>query len=206
MIEKYHIHIIDPDAARRAFLARLSFEAGVHAEIFEDLTEWIKADPRFGVVLVHDEGKSSAIPELIGQVAQIGRWVPVIGYSSSPTINVVVNAIKGGALDFIPLPSEGAELACAVKSIQPEIERTRDAWARAVKARYSIARLSMRERQVLDGVVSGLSNKSIARDLDISPRTVEIHRMKMLGKLGARNAVDAVRLRAEASAYSVLAA
>lgn len=200
------LHIIDSAPTRRAQMGRLSCEAGIHAEIYHDVDEWIAAVPKFGILLVHDDGDRSLIPGLISQVARAGRWSPVIGYSRLPTISIVIDAIKGGALNFIPIPEEGAALVRAVLAIENEIGRSREIWERAVKARNDIARLSIRERQVLEGIVSGLNNKTIARDLDISPRTVEIHRMKMLGKLGARNAADAVRVCAEASICRPLAA
>jgi FixJ family two-component response regulator len=67
-----------------------------------------------------------------------------------------------------------------------------------IEARDRISTLSTREREVLDWLAEGSSNKAIARELDISPRTVEIHRANMMNKLGARHAAEAVRLRLEA--------
>ena len=86
-----------------------------------------------------------------------------------------------------------------------EADAQRQQRARAAEARQRISRLSMREREVLDRLAEGCSNKAIARELEISPRTVEIHRMKMMGKLGARHAAEAVRLRLEASGLGDLA-
>jgi two-component system response regulator FixJ len=70
--------------------------------------------------------------------------------------------------------------------------------SRRAQSRTALAKLSDREHQVLDLVVAGLSNKEMARELSISPRTVEIHRMKMMGKLGASSSAQAVRMRLEA--------
>ena len=69
---------------------------------------------------------------------------------------------------------------------------------RMIEARDRISTLSTREREVLDWLAEGSSNKAIARELDISPRTVEIHRANMMNKLGVRHAAEAVRLRLEA--------
>jgi two-component system, LuxR family, response regulator FixJ len=114
--------------------------------------------------------------------------------------------MRGGALSFIGTPTDASGLADAIAPIAFEAERRREVLQRAVEAYRSLMRLTERERQVLDGIVSGESSKAIARELEISPRTVEIHRSKLLGKLGARNAADAVRLKVEAAAYTALAA
>lgn len=94
----------------------------------------------------------------------------------------------------------------AISRAAKEADAFRAQRARAAEARQRISRLSLREREVLDRLADGCSNKAIARDLDISPRTVEIHRMKMMGKLGARHAAEAVRLRIEASGLDEVAA
>ena len=73
-----------------------------------------------------------------------------------------------------------------------------EARRRMIEARNRISNLSRREREVLDWLAEGSSNKAIARELEISPRTVEIHRANMMSKLGARHAAEAVRLKLEA--------
>jgi FixJ family two-component response regulator len=77
---------------------------------------------------------------------------------------------------------------------------------RTIEARQRIATLSGREREVLEYMVAGRTNKLIARELEISPRTVEIHRANMMSKLGARQSAEAVRLRLEAQVESLLVA
>jgi two-component system, LuxR family, response regulator FixJ len=114
---------------------------------------------------------------------------PILIVSGQRDVPTAVNAIKGGALDFIEKPFNAAAI----------VERVRDAivaWARRtllvdVKG---AGNLTPREREVLMLVTSGASNKEAGRTLGISPRTVEVHRARIMDKLGAKNAADLVRL------------
>jgi len=206
MTQHPSLHIIDQDPGRRARLARLAFAQGMHAEIYDSMAELLERIPTEGVIFVHDAGPCSAVPQLIAGLAGKGRWCPVIAYCDKPSAGQVVAAIKGGALDFVLTPEDAEAIDRAIAGVADDVARRSSIWEGAVRAHGIVSRLSGRERQVLEAVVSGLSNKLIARDLEISPRTVEIHRMKMLAKLGARNAADAVRLYAQAKSYEPLAA
>jgi FixJ family two-component response regulator len=199
MIDRVTLHILDGDSARRAQLARLAFAAGHHAEIYANVDELLAHAPSGGLVLAHDDPPGQAIAALIIAMMRAGQWLPVIGIAEMPETDCVVRAIKAGALDYLSVPQQIAPLNEAIRRATREAEGFRVQRARAAEARQRIARLSMREREVLDRLAEGCSNKAIARDLEISPRTVEIHRMKMMGKLGARHAAEAVRLRIEAT-------
>ncbi|WP_068075662.1 response regulator transcription factor [Novosphingobium lentum] len=199
------LHILDSDAARRAKLARLAFTAGFHAEIYADCAELLGHAPTSGMVLIHDE-RGTEVQHLMAQMLAFGAWLPVVAVAEDPDTVSVVQAIKAGALDYLALPLDIGPLKEAVARAEVEAEGHRAQRARAAEARQRIGRLSMREREVLDRLAAGCSNKAIARDLEISPRTVEIHRMKMMGKLGARHAAEAVRLRIEATGLDDLAA
>jgi|GEM_PF-97860 FixJ family two-component response regulator len=205
MVERVTLHILDSDSARRAQLARLAFAAGHHAEIYGSIDELLAHAPSNGLLLAHDDPPGEAVPALIGAMMRAGHWLPVIAIGDAPETWAVVRTIKAGALDYLAIPSQIAPLNEAIARAAHEAETHRVQRARAAEARQRIARLSLREREVLDRLAEGCSNKAIARDLDISPRTVEIHRMKMMGKLGARHAAEAVRLRIEATGLDEVA-
>lgn len=206
MVDRVTLHILDEDSARRAQLARLAFAAGHHAEIYSSADELLSHAPSGGLVLAHDEPVGEGIAHLIASMMRAGQWLPVVAISEAPRTEAVVSAIKAGALDYLVMPSQIAPLNEAVARAAKEADAYRAQRARAAEARQRISRLSLREREVLDRLAEGCSNKAIARELDISPRTVEIHRMKMMGKLGARHAAEAVRLRIEAAGLDDVAA
>lgn len=195
------IHIVDGVSSRRAQLARIVFAGGHHAEIYAELAELLAHAPAEGVVVAYDEPSGGSISNLIQAMARAGQWLPVIAVSESPATDMVVRAVRAGALDYIRLPLEFAPFAEAIAQVERVAHEQRVQRARAAAARQRVARLSRRELEVLNRLVEGCSNKTIARELEISPRTVEIHRTKMMGKLGARHAAEAVRLCIDAASF-----
>jgi FixJ family two-component response regulator len=134
------------------------------------------------------------LAELFDRLGEQGLWVPLIVCEEEPRIERVVAAIKGGALDDLQLPLEAGRLARSLARVVEEADAHGRARQHLVEARWRVARLSRREREVLELLAVGNSNKLIARELSISPRTVEIHRSNMMTKLGAAHAAEAVRL------------
>lgn len=176
----------------------MGFELGHHCEIYSDLAELMAIPPSRGIVLARDDEGAGCASDVLRVLADAGIWIPVVGTSLQPRPGQVVAAIKAGALDYLRLPLREERLGETVARIEREAEAYGHARRKMVEARNRIAALSPREREVLDWLAEGRSNKMIARELHISPRTVEIHRANMMNKLGAHHAAEAVRLRIEA--------
>lgn len=198
MEQRQTLHIVDGSTRARAEQAHLGFEMGHHCEVYSDIAELVAAAPSGGIVLVRDDGGQGGVAQVLRALAYVGIWLPVVATSQDPRPGRVVTAIKAGALDYLRLPLETGRLADAVARIAEEAEAYGASRRKMIEARNRLATLSPREREVLDWLAEGRSNKMIARELEISPRTVEIHRANMMNKLGAHHAAEAVRLRIEA--------
>ena len=198
MEQRIKFHIVGGDSRLRAEQARLAFSMGHHAEVYSDLAELLDMGPSEGVIVACESVLATGMDRLLERLGEGGVWLPVIAASHAPDVDDVVQAIRAGALDYLRLPLTEAEYARMVSHVQADAGRHGEARRRLVEARQRIGVLSRREREVLDWLSAGCSNKAIARALDISPRTVEVHRANMMEKLGATHAAEAVRLRLEA--------
>ncbi|WP_369026923.1 response regulator transcription factor [Qipengyuania sp. RANM35] len=199
MEKKQELHVVGGTSRSRAEQATLAFDLGYHCEVYSDETEFLLYNPRDGIVLAYDNPDRGGVARFLRVLAQRGIWLPVIGTYPSPRPRNVVDAVKAGALDYLSLPLRKERLGDAIVRINSEAGAFADARRRMIEARNRIAVLSTREREVLDWLAEGCSNKLIASEMSISPRTVEIHRAKMMSKLGADHVSQAVRLRMEAN-------
>lgn len=193
------VHIVALASNERAEQARACYTLGYHAEIYGNYDELIAARPYRGLVLAEDMTERGGIGALLEGMAAHGFWLPVIATAAVADPRRVVEAVRSGALDYLPLPLERERLLAALELAMAEGQAMGSAQRQAVEARARLATLTARESEVLDLLVAGSSNKTIARELEISPRTVEIHRANMMAKLDAHHAADAVRLRLEAA-------
>lgn len=189
--------LVDRDSRRRAAISHALSSCGIHVEPFENVLELSGAWPRSGVILINDE--ASAIDELIEAMADHGAWFPIVAFGEEPDAHRIVRAVLDGAIDYIVWPLESDELGTTLAGSIERAGHVGNAKLREVMARARVERLTRREREVLGGVASGLSNRLIGEKLSISPRTVEIHRANMLNKLGASHTSDAIRIAIEAA-------
>lgn len=192
------MHIVGGNSRSRATQSRLVFSMGHHAEVYSDLVELLDRPPNDGVIIASHDVVHEGIGQLLEELADSGIWIPLVAAREEPGLEEVVQAIQAGALDYLTLPLSEAELRRMVAHVHSDAGRHAESRRRLIEARRRIKGLSKREREVLDWLSEGCSNKAIARELDISPRTVEIHRSNMMDKLGATHAAEAVRVRIEA--------
>jgi FixJ family two-component response regulator len=184
-----HIHIVDQDMRRRATLSRKVIELRSHAEIYEDFSEFTQRLPHDGLLLVANDEAPPLLELLNGGSIEL----PLIVYAEHPDMSEVVEAVQSGALDFIEWPITQERLRDVLQRADQLGSRKIAQIRKRAAARNRVDSLSPRERDVLLGLLAGGSNKAIAENLHISPRTVEIHRGNMMRKLGAGSTGDAVR-------------
>lgn len=198
------VHVVDGDCRSRAEHARVALVLGHHVEVYAGLDELLDRQPASGVVLVRQNGVGCDVAALVRRLGEESIWLPVIVAATDPGAAQVVAAIKSGALDFLPLPIVPSHLARSLSRVMDEAAVHGRARQLLVDARRRVATLSRREREVLEWLSLGCSNKVIARELGISPRTVEIHRANMMAKLGARHAAEAIRVWLQADLESTI--
>lgn len=195
-MEHISMSLIDADVARRARVVYALGKCNLHVEPFEEIREFTAHMNGREIVLAHDEDQS--VIEVLRWASLTNSTVGVIAYSEDPPLRSVVDALKAGAFDYIEWPGPPDLIRQTIASC---IEEKRAEWhkiERMCAARTLIQRLTPREQQVLEGMAKGYSSKSIGERLNISPRTVEIHRAHMIGKIHASNSPDAVRIAFEA--------
>ncbi len=191
-----HVHLVDDDEAIRrsaSFLLRTSgYTVKTYASGVELLGEGRELTP--GVILLDIRMPDMDGLEVQAKLREANILYPVIVITGHGDVALAVQAMKGGAVDFIEKPFEKSALLAAIEEGFRRIEEAGRRHARAGEARARLDILTPREREVLEGLVRGHPNKTIAYDLGISPRTVEIHRANLMAKLGVPSLSDALRL------------
>jgi two-component system, LuxR family, response regulator FixJ len=188
-------HVIDDDDDARDALAFLLSTAGVAAETYSSAAAFLAvAVEARGVVVTDVRMPEMDGIELARQLNALGVRLPVIVMTGHGDIPLAVEAMKAGVMDFIEKPYDNEAMLAAIanRMASQDAYEARDEEKADFQRRLD--RLSGRERQVLDGLIAGSPNKVIARDLEISPRTVEIYRANVMNKMQARSLSELVRI------------
>lgn len=196
MTTKGHVYVIDDDAAMRDSLNFLLDSAGFGVTLFDNAQSFLHALPglAFGCVVSDIRMPGLDGIELLKRMKAQHSPFPVVIMTGHGDVPLAVEAMKLGAIDFLEKPFEDDRLTTMIESAIRQAEPAAKSEAIALDINARVASLSPRERQVMEGLIAGLSNKLIAREYDISPRTIEVYRANVMTKMRANSLSELVRL------------
>jgi len=196
MTDKKLVHIVDDEEAIRRSASYMLKTSGYAVETWQSGAAFLKEvrHAEHGCILL-----DIRMPEIDGlavqrTLAERGVTMPIVIMTGHGDVGLSVRAMKAGAVDFLEKPFEKSVLLAAIEDAFDRIAAADGASVRAAEAEVILGGLTARERDVLEGLAQGLPNKTIAYDLGISPRTVEVHRANLMAKLGVRSLSDALRI------------
>jgi two-component system response regulator DctR len=191
-----HAYLIDDDEAIRDSLSWLLQSRGINCLAYASAESFLKAwnASLAGCILLDIRMHEMSGPELFELLCQRGCKLPVIFLTGHGDVPMAVSALKNGAFDFVEKPCNDNELVTRVIEALKLDERQRTEATSADSVNARLGTLTTRERQVMDLVLAGKLNKVIADDLQISMRTVEVHRSNLLEKMGVRTAIELAQM------------
>ena len=190
------VHIVDDEEVVRNSLAFLLSGAGFAVRVHESATEFLAIAPHIsnGCLITDLRMPDMSGVELLRRLRESGFMLPAIVITGHGDVQMAVEAMKNGAIDFIEKPFSDEVLIESISGAASRAAERVHSDTALEAARRRVASLSERERQVLKGVVAGQPNKTIAFELGISPRTVEVYRAGLMGKMQARSLPELVRM------------
>jgi two-component system response regulator FixJ len=190
------VHLVDDDVAVRGSVSFMLKTMGFQVRTYETGDAFLKSakDAEDGCILLDIRMPGMDGLEVQQALQRKGVVLPVVFMTGHGDVTLAVEAMKAGAVDFIEKPLEKETLVRTLEESFSRLSRTECARDRKLNATVRLQALTSRERAVLDGLLRGLPNKTIAGELDISPRTVEIHRANLMSKLQVRSLSEAVRI------------
>lgn len=194
--------VVDDNDGMRSAVERLLTRAGLAVEAYASGREFLDAArfDRPGCIVLDVSMPQMSGLELQLQLKQRRVSLPVVFLTGTSDIPIAVAAMREGAVDFIEKPFENADLLARVQRAIEQHEQRRRGDAERDQARERLQSLTPREREVMELVVAGRTSKEIARVLGASHRTVEIHRGRLMEKMGADTLADLVRIRLSVNA------
>jgi two-component system, LuxR family, response regulator FixJ len=190
------VHVIDDDEAVRHSLAFVLATAGLAVRVYESGSAFLAALDNLQPGCIVSDVRMPGIDglQLLRKLRDLGVDLPVIIITGHADVPLAVEAMKAGAADFIEKPFDDEVLLRAIRAALESYAAASDRDAERVEIRAKLDHLSPREREVLDGLLAGYPNKTIAYDLKLSPRTVEVHRANIMAKMGATSLSSLVRM------------
>jgi FixJ family two-component response regulator len=197
------MYLIDEDPLSRRDLIRLLAEIEIETWPFQSPSQLMSMLPSLEpgpVLLGLDADRPGESFELMDEMQRQGFDWPVIAASSEADTRLAVEAMKRGAVDFLDLPVRAERLDEAVAAASDRLERSSSERSARREAEQRLGALTGREMEVARALVRGMGNKTVAHHLGLSVRTIEMHRSRLLRKLGVRSLAEAAVLVAQAQA------
>ncbi len=190
------IFVVDDDPGVRQSLEMLIRAIGQSVETYASAGEFLDAytSERPGCLVLDLRMPGMSGLELQEELGSRGSNLPVIFITAHGDVPTAVDAVKGGAIDFIQKPFRDQDLIEKIELALEQNERALEDMAERGDVQARVASLTSRERQVMDIVVDGKTNKAMATELRLSERTVEIHRARVMSKMGAESLADLVKM------------
>ena len=195
MSQNAKVYVIDDDRAMRDSLEFLLGSAGFDVRLFDSAQGFLDALANLDAGCVLTDVRMPGVDgmELLRRLNSGARKLPVIVMTGHGDVPLAVEAMKLGALDFLEKPFDDDRLIGMIETALAQNETGSKNEALSADMAARVASLTQRERQVMQGLVTGQSNKTIAREYDISPRTVEVYRANVMTKMQAGNLSELVR-------------
>ena len=196
MAVQHIVHVVDDDRAVRDSLSFLMKSVGFESMAYDSAEAFLaKADlNRPGCLIVDIRMQGMSGLELQQLLNERSSKLPVIIITGHGDVPMAVQAMKAGAVDFLEKPYDNQLLIARIRLCLQQISKAQDKENRVAKEKSRLAQLTPRELEVMKLLVAGKHNKAIADDLDISVRTAEAHRAKVMKKLHADSLSDIVRI------------
>jgi two-component system response regulator FixJ len=203
MPDNGNVYVIDDDEAMRDSLDFLLGSANFNVTLFESAQHFLDAVSGVAFGCVVSDVRMPGIDgiELLKRLKASHSALPIVIMTGHGDVPLAVQAMKLGAADFLEKPFEDDHLVGMIETALRQAESSAQSDSVTTDIAVRVATLSPRERQVMDGLIAGLSNKLIAKEYDISPRTIEVYRANVMTKMEAGSLSELVRLAMRAGVF-----
>jgi FixJ family two-component response regulator len=190
------VFVIDDDESVRRALGRQLRTAGFQVETFDSAQDYLARAPQAGIACIVTDVRMPGMSglDLQDSLAQAGRALPMVFITGHGDIPTTVRAMKSGAVNFLPKPFAERDMLAAVTEALERSRRMDRTRAETEQLRARFQTLTLREREVLRLVASGLLNKIIADRLGVAETTIKVHRGRVMEKMGASSLAELVRM------------